>query len=433
VRNVNRSHEHESSSSLVAQGLVYQIDEALLLNQVNVRANRHELVGLVGPNGAGKSTLLRAISGLLRTQEGTIYLEGLDLDSMSSKTLARIQAQVPQLTPYTSGFTSLELVLMGRYPHMGRFQIEGAIDLSVAHASLNTTNTDDLSDREISTLSGGERQRVFIARALAQEPHILLLDEPTANLDIQHQHKTLTIIQTLVSQGMTAIIAMHDLTLAARYCDRILLLDCGKVIADGSPKDVLTADNIYLAFGVRPIVYSDPLTGILTIRLGDQLPLDYLKSDKRIHIICGGGTGAKLMYELQRSGFTVTAGVLEIGDLDHFAAETLNIDHVPIPAFSAIEQKSYKRHTELVAAADCTVLCDMPIGTNNIKNLEAAESALRVLLFEKTSIAERDFTNGKATKLYSELTPFAKCCKFEDVITVLHEEGWQENSTRNSP
>lgn len=414
---------------MVAQGLVYQINESLLLNQVDVRANRHELVGLVGPNGAGKSTLLRAISGLLRTQKGTIYLEGLDLAAMSAKSVARIQAQVPQITPYTSGFTSLELVLMGRYPHMSRFQIEGADDISVAHESLSTTNTDEFSDREVSTLSGGERQRVFIARALAQEPHILLLDEPTANLDIQHQHKTLTIIQTLTSQGMSAIIAMHDLTLAARYCDRILLLNCGKVIADGSPKDVLTSDNIYQAFGVRPIVYTEPLTGILTIRLGSQLPMDYMKSDKKIHVVCGGGTGARLMYELQRSGFTVTAGVLEIGDLDQLAAETLSIDHVPIPAFSAIEDKSHKRHTELATAADCTVLCDMPIGITNIKNLEAVESSRRVLFFEKTSIVERDFTDGKATKLYSGLTPIAKCYKFEDVITVLNEEDRSENSS----
>ena len=157
--------------------------------------------------------------------------------------------------------------------------------------------------------------------------------------------------------------------------------------------------------------------------------MGYMKSDKKIHVVCGGGTGARLMYELQRSGFTVTAGVLEIGDLDQLAAETLNIEYVPIPAFSAIKEKSHKRHTELATAADCTVLCDMPIGITNIKNLEAVQSARRVLFFEETSIVKRDFTEGKATKLYRELTPFAKCYKFEDVITVLHDEDRQDNTS----
>ncbi|MCY4447230.1 MAG: ABC transporter ATP-binding protein [Chloroflexi bacterium] len=238
-----------------------------LLDSVHLHAEQGRFVGLIGPNGAGKSTLLRALSGMLRHQHGAVLLEGTDLRSMSSRDVAASMALVSQIAPYTHGFTSFELVLMGRYPHLGRFQIEGREDNRIARDAMRQTDTERFADRTLDTLSGGERQRVFVSRALAQQPRILLLDEPTSNLDVFHQLKVLDLVRQLVNEGLTAIAAIHDLHMAARYCDRLVLLSDGGVLAEGRPEEVLTPEAIESAFGVRCAVYPDPITGTLAISL----------------------------------------------------------------------------------------------------------------------------------------------------------------------
>ena len=256
-----------SQQAISAQDLTYEIEGSTLLDGVDLHADRGQLVGLIGPNGAGKSTLLRTISGILRYRGGAVLLEGEDLRSLSPKDVAATLALVPQIAPYTYGFTSIELVLMGRYPHLGRFQIEGREDDRIARDAMRLTETEQFADRTLDTLSGGERQRVFVARALAQQPRILLMDEPTANLDILHQLKVLDLVRRLVADGLTAVAAIHDLNMAARYCDKLVLLNKGHVLAEGSPADVLTPDTIEFVFGVHSAVYQDPTTGALAISL----------------------------------------------------------------------------------------------------------------------------------------------------------------------
>ena len=256
-----------SQQAISAQDLTYEIEGSTLLDGVDLHADRGQLVGLIGPNGAGKSTLLRTISGILRNRSGAVRLKGEDLRSLSPKDVAANLALVPQIAPYTYGFTSIELVLMGRYPHLGRFQIEGREDERIARDAMKLTETEQFADRTLDTLSGGERQRVFLARALAQQPRILLMDEPTANLDVLHQLKVLDLVRRLVADGLTAVAAIHDLNMAARYCDKLVLLNKGHVLAEGSPEDVLTPDTIESAFGVHSAVYRDPVTGALAISL----------------------------------------------------------------------------------------------------------------------------------------------------------------------
>lgn len=250
-----------------AEGLAWEIDARRILDDVDLDAGRGQFVGLVGPNGAGKSTLLRAISGILSHVEGTVRLDGEDLRSLSSRKIAANLALIPQIAPYTYGFTSLELVLMGRYPHLGRFQIEGKNDHRIAMDAMELTETKEFSERTMDTLSGGERQRVLVARALAQKPRVLLLDEPTSNLDILHQLKVLDVVRQLVDDGLAAIAAIHDLNMAARYCDRLVLLQEGRVVVEGPAEDVLTPETIESAFGVKAAVYRDPITGCLAISL----------------------------------------------------------------------------------------------------------------------------------------------------------------------
>lgn len=257
----------DSPASVDARAVSFGVEAKTLLDSVDMRAERGQFVGLIGPNGAGKSTLLRTLSGVLRNQEGTVWLEGADLQSMPARDVAAMLALVPQIAPYTQGFTAFELVLMGRYPHLGRFQVEGETDDRIAKAAMRLTETEEFEARTLDTLSGGERQRVFLARALAQQPRILLLDEPTSNLDVLHQLTILGLVRKLVDEGLTAIAAIHDLNLAARYFDRLVLISEGRVLTEGRPEEVLTPETIESAFGVRAVVYRDPVTDALAISL----------------------------------------------------------------------------------------------------------------------------------------------------------------------
>ena len=259
--------ENGRPPAIGAQGVFFQIEAKTLLDRVDLKAAHGQMVGLIGPNGAGKSTFLRAISGVLRVQSGNIHLDGADLRSLTSKEVAAGLAIVPQIVPYTHGFTAMELVLMGRYPHLGRFQIEGQGDERIARDAMRLTETEQFADRTLDTLSGGERQRVIVSRALAQQPRILLLDEPTANLDVLHQLKVLGLVRQLVDDGLTAVAAIHDLNMASRFCDRLVLLQEGRVLAEGTPEEVLTPKLIAQAFGVNAAVYQDPHTTSLAISL----------------------------------------------------------------------------------------------------------------------------------------------------------------------
>lgn len=257
----------ERAAALSAEGLTYSIQGKKLLDRVSLRAGQGELVGVIGPNGAGKSTLLRALAGVIEPSDGERHLGGRRFEEIPSRERARAIALVPQVAPMAHGFTCLELVLMGRYPHMGRFQIEGASDENIARQAMRLTETEQFADRTLETLSGGERQRVFIARALAQQPRILLLDEPTSNLDILHQLRVLGLIREWAANGATAVAAVHDLNMAARHCDFLVLLSEGRVIAEGTPQDVLTAENVRRAYGVESVTYHDSHTGALALSL----------------------------------------------------------------------------------------------------------------------------------------------------------------------
>ncbi|CAD7769152.1 Cobalamin import ATP-binding protein BtuD [Candidatus Methanoperedenaceae archaeon GB37] len=223
-----------------------------VLRGVNLDVEEGELLGIIGPNGSGKTTLIRAITGVIRPEDGRITSRGEDLSSWDRKTIARHIAVVPQSVSIDFEFTIEEIVLMGRTPHLnGR---ENPEDYEIVRNSMRETETVHLKDRLITELSGGEIQRVIIARALAQEPEILLLDEPTSHLDIRGQVEVLHLIKKLVKNGITALAVIHDLNLAAAYCDRIALLYNGQIMAHGRPESVLTRENIQEAFKITVTV-----------------------------------------------------------------------------------------------------------------------------------------------------------------------------------
>lgn len=253
-------------SLLHAENLSYHRDGHTILSGVSFTVNAGELVGLIGPNGAGKSTLLKVISGLWDSTDGTIRLLDKQLKTYSPRAIAQVIAQVPQITALDFPFSVYQVVMMGRNPHLSRFALETERDRRIVEHALSRTQTENFASRLIGTLSGGERQRVLIARALTQEPHLLLLDEPTANLDIQHQISILGLVRRLVQEDrLGTVAAVHDLELAARFCDRLVLLHQGTVLAEGPPDSVLTPAIIQQAYNVAAQSYPDPITGQLRL------------------------------------------------------------------------------------------------------------------------------------------------------------------------
>jgi iron complex transport system ATP-binding protein len=227
-------------TAIELRGVSVSLGGRFVVSEVDASIAAGEWLALIGPNGAGKTTLLRAVAGLL-SHTGTIFLDGRPASELRRAELARLLAVVPQ-EPFTPPWmTVAEYVLLGRTPHIGALAREGGLDREVAAGALARLHLLPYRDRPLGTLSGGEKQRVVVARALAQEARIVLLDEPTASLDIGHQQQALELLDLLRHEsGLTLVTAMHDLTLAAQYADRMILLDEGRVAADGAPADVLT-------------------------------------------------------------------------------------------------------------------------------------------------------------------------------------------------
>jgi iron complex transport system ATP-binding protein len=237
-----------------------------VLNHVSLDVDRGTIVGLLGPNGSGKTTLLRILAGILRPITGGVSIDERPIGQLTRRDLARHIAVVPQETHSTFDFSVIDMVLMGRYPHLGPFELEGAADQEIAREALAATGTSGLETRPFGSLSGGEKQRVVIASALAQASEMLLLDEPTAALDLAYQFEIAALLLRLNRErGTTMVVSTHDLNLAAAMCDRIVLLKDGRVLAQGDTSETLTADNIRLLYEVEADVQFHARAGHLTV------------------------------------------------------------------------------------------------------------------------------------------------------------------------
>lgn len=233
----------------------------VVIKGLSLSVNKGDFIGIIGPNGSGKSTLLRLLTRVLAPAKGRVELDGMNVAKMDAKEFCRKAAFVPQDTPINFSFSAMEIVLMGRIPHLKRMQTETRKDFALAEDSLALTDSLCLKDRQIDTLSAGERQRVIIAKALAQEPCLLFLDEPTSHLDIGHQIMTLNLLKKLNKEkALTVVIVLHDLNLASEYCDSIMLLDEGRVFMEGPAEKVLTYQNIESVYKTVVVVNKNPIS-----------------------------------------------------------------------------------------------------------------------------------------------------------------------------
>jgi iron complex transport system ATP-binding protein len=239
---------------------------AYVLRNVSATLGRGQVLGILGPNGSGKTTLLRLLSGTRVPTSGTVLLDGTPLSRLSRRIVAQRIAVVPQETHLAFDYTVMEMVLMGRHPHLGMFQLEGPEDFAIARDAMRATGTATLEGRQFNTLSGGEKQRVVVASALAQTAEILLLDEPTASLDLGYQLEIATLIRRLNQErGVTIAVSTHDLNLAASVCTELVMIRDGQVIAAGRTADVLTRDHIRALYDVTADVHQHAASGHLVI------------------------------------------------------------------------------------------------------------------------------------------------------------------------
>ena len=377
------------------------------LDNINFSVREGEFVGILGPNGSGKTTALRAISRTLKPRVGTIFLDDKNIYDMENREVAKNVAVVPQEGISTFDFTALDIVLMGRNPYIDRFRQESREDLAIAKRVMELTNTWNFAERPVNELSGGEKQRVIIARALTQEPKILLLDEPTSHLDISNQLEIMDLIKHLCETKKLLIVAVfHDFNLAARYCESIILLNDGKIVAVGKSDETLTSENVRKVFGVDTIVKKHPVTGFLHV-IPISRPLNQKQKTLSIHLISGCGTGSPLMKLLKDEGYFLTAGVLNLLDTDQETAQLLKIPTVSEAPFSPITEEAYAANLKMISKAKVLVITPTQFGDGNLRNLEAAEKAMKegipIILLENGPDEKRDFTNGKATKYLTEL------------------------------
>lgn len=386
-------------AAIEVRDLSYQVNQTQILSNLSFCIKRGEFIGIIGPNGAGKTTLLKCLNGIVKA-EGTVYIQGQDLESLSVKEVAKKVALMHQNTSLLFSFPSLDLVLMGRYPHLGRFGRESKEDVRLAKANMHYTDTAHFENKPVSILSGGERQRILFAKTLTQETEVILLDEPTASLDITHQEQIFKYAGELCGSGKTIIAAIHDLKIASRYCTKLMLMKQGEIMAFGKAEEVLTTSNLSLAYGVNALVYRNKITGLLDFHLHDSRKSN---SKAHIHVIGGGGAASPVIRLLYENGHGVTAGVLSVGDSDVQCSEVFGIEKVVEEPFTDISDETYKLNIELIRRAETTILCNMPFGKQNIRNLEAAKYANRLIIIEDDPPETRDFSGGKGLELYQAL------------------------------
>jgi cobalamin transport system ATP-binding protein len=421
------------------QGITFGYGQQPLLYDVQLSVRRGEMVGLLGPNGSGKTTLLRLIGGVLHAQSGAIVLDGRDTRTWGRRGMARRVAVVPQELPVPFAYTVEQMVRLGRTPYLNLFGNLTQEDQRIVQDAMRAADIEQQARAIYNELSGGERQRVIIAMALAQQPTLLLLDEPTAHLDIRYQIDVLERVQRLNHEtGVTVIAAMHDLNLAARYFPRLVLFQRG-VVADAGPAEVLEPHLLRRVYGVN--VQVGILRGAEHLSVmppGEALSPGNGQEENvppRVHVMAGGGSGEVLMRALADAHIPFSAGTLNIGDSDHTLALRLAYEVITEQPYAPISPRALEQVRARLAQLSLLIACPMPVGPGNLAllqvALEAAQRGVQVVLLapaasdalsgetsqtispdtarseedllQQSGILSRDYTQGAGTALMHQL------------------------------
>jgi iron complex transport system ATP-binding protein len=387
--------------SLAVCALEVELGERRVLGPVDLQIARGAFVGIIGPNGSGKTTLLRSLTGGLRPTAGEISLEGRPITQYHPAELARLVGVVPQQFNLDFSFSVEEMAAMGRYA-----QGAPAADGEAVAEALRATGMTGLAGRLITELSGGERQRALIAQTLAQQTPILLLDEPLNNLDLNHQLEIMQLLTTLHAAGRTIAVVLHDLNMAAQYCEELVLLDQGRVAACGKTVDILDPRLILEVFKVRVAVHRHSTRPYLT-PLWSRAPEGPQVEGRKIHVVAGGGAASALLDELVARGLSPTVGIVSVFDTDYAVAQRYELDVISAPPFEPFPQEAVREFDLLAREADVIVIAPVFFGQGNLaplrSALRAAQEGKKVVFIAEPPVSERDLSGGEATALSEAL------------------------------
>jgi iron complex transport system ATP-binding protein len=378
--------------------------ERLAVRSVSLEVAPGEVVALAGPNGSGKSTLVRAVATHLGGARGTVLVKGETLDNLRPVERARRVAWMPQEEPPGDNVPLADYVEYGRYAHLDRWAGGSALDRAAVESALAEVDLSTFAQRGILELSGGERQRARLARALAQDAPVLLLDEPTAYLDVGHQLDVLERVRRHAREhGRAVLVALHDLNLAARFTDRVAVLSHGRLRTVGRPREVLSPELLAEVWGIVAEMRSDPTSGLpyLIPRLPAPArpPPAGRLAPFRVHVVGGGGSGGALIREAVDRGWEVSAGVLPLFDSDSETARELGVPAAVEVPFAPIGSEALARLDALLELADAVVVAPFPVGPSNLANLEhlAAWVSRRPTVLVDHPAPERwDYAGGRA-------------------------------------
>ncbi len=393
-------------SIIRVESVDFRYPEREILSGLTLSLEEGEVLGLIGPNSSGKTTLLKLMDGLLQPLRGKVLLEGRELRGIARPEVARSIAVVPQTMEVPFSFTVAEIVLMGRAPYLGRFGWEKGRDVEIAREAMVLTDVAGVENRTFWELSQGEKQRVLIARALAQEPRIILLDEPTSHLDINHQVEINDLIRRLnLEKRLTVLHVSHDLNLSAEYCHRIVLLYRGSVFKAGTPSEVLTEENIRTVYETRVLVEKNPISGAPRVTPLGRTSGGNGAGHGMVHLICGEGSGVDSARRLLLRGYGVSMGVLNFGDTDQKVGKTLGLEMALEEPFSPISMGALEKNRRLIEKAGLVVVERFHIGRGNLANLtaalEAVDNGKKVIILENR--LPYDLTGGEAETIYRRL------------------------------
>jgi iron complex transport system ATP-binding protein len=389
--------------------LRFSYKKVQVIDDVTLNFEKGHLYGIIGPNGSGKTTFLKLLSGILKKKYGDIYIDEKGISELSIREIAKKLAVVDQINYVEFDYKVSEIIKMGRYAHIDRFSTESDEDKRIVDEIIENLRLSKLRSRIFNQLSGGEQQKVIIARAIAQNTKILLLDEPTSHLDINFQLEFMNLFKNYVEKGLIVIIVLHDLNIAAQYCDKLILMDKGRVVEFGEAQSVLTRDNIQNVYGIEVQIKKNQFTNSIYI-----VPIDkdnFEREDLRnnvkdnrakVHIIAGGGSAVDFLPKLKK--YNVSVGIVSILDDDFKLADNLGFNLITEKPFSPISNKTFDKLSEILHEVDLVILANIPFGKGNLRNLEALiDINKKIIAIEETPIDERDFTEGIASALYNQL------------------------------
>jgi iron complex transport system ATP-binding protein len=393
--------------NILCENISFKYEIQPVLEDISIKFGKGHLYGIIGPNGSGKTTLLKVLNRILKINFGQIIIDKVNINNLTIKEIAKKIAMVNQSTSINFDFTVEEIVKMGRYSHIGRFSQESIEDKKLLTDIFEQFELFELGNRIFNELSGGEQQKVIIARAIAQQSRILLLDEPTNHLDINYKIELMDLLRKYVNNGIIIIIVLHDLNLAAQFCDKIVLLNKGKIKAFGNIEDTITRENIKNVYNIDVIVKKNIFSNsifITPLEKKQDLPLDIRKKLKKIkiHIFGGGGGSLEILPKFRE--YDISIGVINKIDDDFTLAKELNYKIISEEPFCPISDGAINQLNDLLINVDLVILTNVPFGKTNQRNLELLREFKRnIIIYEKDSIEERDFTDGIATEIYNEI------------------------------